>query len=126
GSNRLIRLPALITCQKLRLRIIKAAASIALSDFALFREPVADQEPVADSDQATFPREGTGSGQVQGQGQVDGLGQMQVWDKEQVADMGNSPSYLASPKSGWKISSTVELVNGQYAIDGDSRTIAVS
>lgn len=39
GPNRLIRLPQNVTATKLRLRIISANASIALSDFGLFKEP---------------------------------------------------------------------------------------
>jgi alpha-L-fucosidase len=39
GANRLIRLPQTLTASKLRLRITSAHASVALSDFALFREP---------------------------------------------------------------------------------------
>ncbi|RYY66827.1 MAG: hypothetical protein EOO13_15325 [Chitinophagaceae bacterium] len=40
GSNRLIRLPQHIRTSKLRLRITEAAASIALSEFSLFSEPL--------------------------------------------------------------------------------------
>lgn len=39
GANRLIRLPQHITTSKVRLRITGADASIALSDFGLFKEP---------------------------------------------------------------------------------------
>lgn len=39
GPNRLIRLPQNITTNKVRLRITGADASIALSDFGLFKEP---------------------------------------------------------------------------------------
>ena len=41
GGNRLIRLPKMVTAQKLRLRIVQSPVSIALSDFALFAEPAA-------------------------------------------------------------------------------------
>jgi alpha-L-fucosidase len=39
GANRLIRLSQPVTVKKLRLRIINGKASVALSDFGLFREP---------------------------------------------------------------------------------------
>lgn len=39
GSNRLLRLDTKITTQKLRIRIIKAPVSIALSDVSLFNQP---------------------------------------------------------------------------------------
>jgi alpha-L-fucosidase len=42
GGNRLIRLPHEVTTNKVRLRVIKASASIALSDFGLYKEaPIA-------------------------------------------------------------------------------------
>jgi alpha-L-fucosidase len=40
GANRLLRLPKAITTNKLRLTILKSPASIALSDFGLFMEPI--------------------------------------------------------------------------------------
>ena len=39
GSNRLIRLSANVTTSKVRLRIVRARACVALSDFGLFAEP---------------------------------------------------------------------------------------
>ena len=46
GANRLVRLPQNITTGKLRLRIIGANACVALSDFALFKEPAHLTSPV--------------------------------------------------------------------------------
>jgi alpha-L-fucosidase len=46
GANRLIRLQQHVTAQKLRLRITGADASIALSDFGLFKEPIHLTPPV--------------------------------------------------------------------------------
>jgi alpha-L-fucosidase len=40
GANRLIRLPQNVTTRKVRIRIFKSPACIALSDFGLFKEPV--------------------------------------------------------------------------------------
>lgn len=45
GANRLIRLPKLISTDKVRLRITGAEASIALSDFALFKAPLEMEKP---------------------------------------------------------------------------------
>ena len=48
GANRLVRLPELITTDKLRLRITGADACIALSDFGLFREAVIPELPATE------------------------------------------------------------------------------
>jgi alpha-L-fucosidase len=45
GSNRLVRLPAEITADKLRLRISGAAVCIALSEFGLYKEPEYLKQP---------------------------------------------------------------------------------
>jgi alpha-L-fucosidase len=46
GANRLIRLSQHVIGSQLRLRITGAGASIALSDFALFKEPPHPTSPV--------------------------------------------------------------------------------
>ena len=50
GANRLIRLPQHITASKVRIRITGADASIALSDFGLFKEPLHLTAPVIKRD----------------------------------------------------------------------------
>ena len=50
GANRLIRLSQNITTNKIRLRITGAMACIALSDFALFKEPVHLTAPIIKRD----------------------------------------------------------------------------
>lgn len=50
GANRLIRLQQNVLTSKVRLRITGSAASIALSDFGLFREPVHLERPLISRD----------------------------------------------------------------------------
>ncbi|WP_461452162.1 alpha-L-fucosidase [Mucilaginibacter sp.] len=45
GANRLIRLPQNVTASKIRLRIVKSEACIALSDFGLYKEAI-DKPPI--------------------------------------------------------------------------------
>ncbi|MES2649103.1 MAG: alpha-L-fucosidase [Bacteroidota bacterium] len=45
GANRLIRLPQNVATNKVRVRITASAASVALSDFGLFKEPVHLEAP---------------------------------------------------------------------------------
>lgn len=52
GANRLIRLPQNITTAKVRLRILSADASIALSDLGLFKEPPYLTAPVIRRDKS--------------------------------------------------------------------------
>lgn len=50
GAQRLIRLDAPVTAQKVRLRILKAAASPVISEFSLYRLPAIVEDPVISRD----------------------------------------------------------------------------
>jgi len=52
GANRLVRLQQNVVTNKVKLRIVGAAASVALSDFGLFREPAHAEPPSIVRDRA--------------------------------------------------------------------------
>jgi alpha-L-fucosidase len=54
GANRLIRLPQIVTTNKVRLRVTKSPVGIALSDFGLYKEPARLVAPVISHDKKSM------------------------------------------------------------------------
>ena len=145
GANRLVRLQQNVVTGKVRLRIVRAAACVALSDLGLFREPAHVGTPVIVRDKEGMVNVVT-AGPVGGihytlDGSTPGLGsplykgpfelalggvvKARSFDDSVVSEVATKQLGLA--KTGWKVVEAKaggEVLGGGYerAIDEDEKT----